>query len=82
MVHRISTIVARLAENEQTVSRLLHENGELQALCEEYAQIGRELEDTNRLDLPGAAAQTDALRKRQLAIDEAIVATIEGYNPF
>ncbi len=81
MVHRISNIVARLAENEEAVSKLLQENGEFQALCDEYARIGQELENVNRLDRPGAAAEADTLRNRRSAIDEAIVTRIEGYNP-
>jgi hypothetical protein len=81
MVHRISNIVARLPEDEAAVIALLHDSGEFQALCDEYATIGEELEVLVRLDLANADAQIRVLRKRHLTVDEEIVTRIEGYRP-
>jgi hypothetical protein len=81
MVHRIRNILARFPENEEAVRVLIREHREFEALCQEYAKTSQELEDLAKLTRPDSAIQADALRKRRVAVEEEILATIEGYNP-
>jgi hypothetical protein len=75
MVHRISSILSRFPENEKAVAALIHASGELDALCQEYADAGQALDHlTNE-------AVANALQKRRLAVEEEILTRIEGYKP-
>jgi hypothetical protein len=81
MVHRIHNILARFPEDEAAVRTLIRESREFEALCQEYAITGQELEQLTNLKGPDVAVQADVLRKRLMEVEEEIVTTIEGYNP-
>jgi len=50
-------------------------------LCQEYADIGKEIEDLAKLEGPDVAVQTEGLRQRRMAIEEELLTAIEGYRP-
>jgi hypothetical protein len=79
MVHRISNILARFPENEESVRKLIQESREFAALCQEYLNTSQELAYFTKQKEP--AIQTDALQKRRMAIEEEILTRIEGYKP-
>ena len=81
MVHRINKILSRFPENEKAVCTLIHDSGEFEALCQEYANAGRELEHLTRLTKRDAIIVADTLQKRRLALEEEILTRIEGYKP-
>lgn len=81
MVHRIDEILSRFPEDEQAVCALIHDSGEFEALCQEYANTGRELERLTRLTKRDAIIVADALEKRRVALEEEILTRIEGYEP-
>jgi uncharacterized protein YdcH (DUF465 family) len=81
MIERVRSIIARFPENEEAVRELIEENRDFDALCEEYANISKELEDLAKLEGPEVAVQADGLRKRRMAIEEELLTTIEGYRP-
>ena len=80
MVHRISNILSRFPEDEKAVHALIHNSGEFEALCQEYANTSSELEHLTGPNKPGAIV-SDALQKRRIALEEEILARIEGYTP-
>jgi hypothetical protein len=79
MVHRISNVLARFPESEGAVHKLIQENREFEALCQEYENTGQELGAFTKLKEPDV--QADALRKRLMAVEEEILTKIEGYQP-
>jgi uncharacterized protein YdcH (DUF465 family) len=81
MIQRVRSIIARFPENEQAVRQLIQANRDFDALCQEYANIGNELEDLAKLEGPEVAVQADGLRKRRMAIEEELLTAIEGYRP-
>lgn len=81
MIQRVRSIIARFPENEEAVRQLIQENRDFDALCQEYANIGNELEDLAKLEGPEVAVQADGLRKRRMAIEEELLTAIEGYRP-
>jgi len=80
MVHRISNILLRFPEDEKAVGVLIHESREFEALCEEYADIGRELEHLMGSNKPDVIVG-EALQQRRMVLEEEILARIEGYTP-
>ena len=81
MVERIRNIIARFPENEEALRELIQKNRDVDRLCQEYANIGRELDDLAKLKGPEAVVQADGLRKRRMAIEEGLLTAIEGYRP-
>jgi uncharacterized protein YdcH (DUF465 family) len=81
MVHRIGKILARFPEDEEAVRKLIQERRGFESLCQEYSNTSRELGDVMKLKERDLAAEVDALRKRRTAVEEEILAAIEGYEP-
>ncbi|MDJ1159910.1 hypothetical protein QNA08_16960 [Chelatococcus sp. SYSU_G07232] len=81
MVDRIRSILARFPENEEAVRRLIDEIPAFDALCDEYRDASREIEELAKLTTAEAAARADALRRRRQAIEEEILTAIEGHEP-
>jgi hypothetical protein len=80
MVHRITNILSRFPEDEKAVCALIHESREFEALCQEYAETGRELDRLTGPNKPNAIVG-DALQRRRIALEEEILTRIEGYTP-
>jgi hypothetical protein len=81
MVDRIRNIMARFPENEDVVRKLILQNRDFDALCQEYSQTGEELEKLAAETGQGHAAETDELTGRRRTIEEEILTLIEGYSP-
>jgi hypothetical protein len=81
MVHRIGKILARFPENEDSVRKLIQDSRGFETLCQDYSNTSRELGDVLKLKQRDLAAEADALQKRRTAVEEEILATIEGYEP-
>ena len=81
MVHRIGKILARFPENEDAVRKLIQDSRGFETLCQDYSNTSRELGDVLKLKRRDLAAEADALQKRRTAVEEEILATIEGYEP-
>ena len=80
-VHQINKILSRFPENEKAVCALIHDSGEFEALCQKYANAGRELEHLTRLTKRDLIIVADTLQKRRMALEEEILTRIEGYKP-
>ena len=81
MVERIRHLLDRFPEDEETIRRLIRSEPGFEALCQEYRQTEQEL---HRLGDEGAAegaAEAAELRHRYEAIEEELLARIEGYRP-
>lgn len=81
MINLISNILARFPEDEKAVRALIHDNREFEALCQEYAKTGQELDELTRLNKGDAVGVADALQKRRTAVEEEILTRMEGYQP-
>jgi hypothetical protein len=81
MVDRIRNIMARFPENEDVVRNLILQNRDFDALCQEYAQTGEELQKLAAEIGQGPAAEADQLKGRRRTIEEEILTLIEGYSP-
>jgi hypothetical protein len=81
MIDRIRSIIARFPENEEAVYELIRKNRDFDTLCQEYASIGKELEDLAKRKSAEVAVQADGLRKPRMAIEEELLTVIEGYRP-
>jgi uncharacterized protein YdcH (DUF465 family) len=81
MVDRIRNIMARFPENEDVVRKLILQNRDFDALCQEYSQTGEELEKLAAETGQVHAAETDELTGRRRTIEEEILTLIEGYSP-
>jgi uncharacterized protein YdcH (DUF465 family) len=81
MIERILIIIVRFPENEEAVRELIRDDRDFDALCQEYADIGKEIEDLAKLEGPDVAVQTEGLRQRRMAIEEELLTAIEGYRP-
>lgn len=74
MVERIRSLMVRFPEDEATVRSMIRHDHYFDALCQEYGDIGRELDNTSDTpDAEAAAALADALRKRRTAIEEELL---------
>ncbi len=49
MIERIRSIIVRFPENEEAVRELIRDDRDFDALCQEYADIGKEIEDLAKL---------------------------------
>ncbi|HSA82636.1 MAG TPA: hypothetical protein VLE23_17600 [Geminicoccaceae bacterium] len=81
MVERIRHLLDRFPEDEETIRGLIEGDTDFAALCQEYQQTEQELQ---RLEGEGAvagAAEAAELRHRYEAIEEELLARIEGYRP-
>jgi hypothetical protein len=81
MIHRIGKILARFPEDEDSVRKLIQDSRGFETLCQDYSNTSRELGDVLKLKQRDLAAEADALQKRRTAVEEEILATIEGYEP-
>jgi hypothetical protein len=79
VVNRIRNVLARFPEAEEVVRRLIRENRDFDALCQEYEDTNRELEELAKLADPAAAIQAEGLRKRRMIVEEELLTVIEGY---
>jgi uncharacterized protein YdcH (DUF465 family) len=80
-IDRIRNIIVRFAENEEAIRELMQTNPNFDALCEEYATVSKELEELARAKNSDAPIQANALQKRRMAVEEALLTMIEGYQP-
>jgi uncharacterized protein YdcH (DUF465 family) len=82
MVERVRHLLDRFPEDEETIRELINRDAAFEALCQEYEQTEREL---HQLENGGAAArgtgEAAELRHRHEAIEEELLARIEGYRP-
>jgi len=81
MVDRIRNIIARFPEDENAIRDLIRKDRSFDALCQEYADTGKELERLIKLKNSDAALQADGLRQRYVAVEEELLTIIEGYRP-
>lgn len=81
MVDRIDNILARFPENQDAVRTLIQESRGFASLCQDYLTTSRELGAVMTLKERDLTAEADALRKRRTAVEEEILAAIEGYEP-
>ena len=82
MVDRIRNLLTRFPEDERTVREMIRNDRSLNALCEEYAQIGEELKRLAQRKVdPAAAIQVSGLQKRRMTIEEELLTLMEGYQP-
>jgi uncharacterized protein YdcH (DUF465 family) len=81
MVERIRHLLDRFPEDEETIRDLIKRDASFEALCQEYLDTEREL---HRLEsegtAKGGAAEAAELRHRHEAIEEELLARIEGYR--
>jgi uncharacterized protein YdcH (DUF465 family) len=80
-IERIRSVIARFAENEDSIRELMQTDPRFDALCEEYATVGNQLDELTRSKYPIADSQASELQKRRVALEEELLATIEGYRP-
>ena len=73
MVERIRSLLARFAEDEQTVRQLVATEASFDVLCEEYHRL------TELLD--GFDEHIKQLRQLQVLLEEELLTRIEGYQP-
>jgi uncharacterized protein YdcH (DUF465 family) len=78
MVERIRHLLNRFPEDEDTIRDLVERDTGFDALCQEYQQTEQEL---RQLEQKGAAAEAAELRHRYEAIEQELLARIEGYRP-
>ena len=81
MVDRIRNLIARFPEDERTVRELIRNDRDFNALCDEYAEIDKELQRLAKLKDPTAAVEADGLQKRRMAVEEELLTLMEGYQP-
>ena len=81
MVYRIRTLLERFSEDEAAVRMIIQRDRYFDTLCQEYAEIGREIDAVGEVTDPERASLADALRKRRIAIEEELLTKIEGYMP-
>jgi uncharacterized protein YdcH (DUF465 family) len=78
MVERVRHLLDRFPEDEETIRDLIKRDAGFDALCQEYQQTEQEL---RQIEQEGAAAEAAELRHRHEAIEEELLARIEGYRP-
>ncbi len=81
MVERIRDLIERFPEDEETVRQLIKSDPAFDSLCQEYKDIGDELRRLERERNPGAATEAEGLKMRRQAVEEELLARIEGYRP-
>jgi uncharacterized protein YdcH (DUF465 family) len=80
-IERIRSIIARFAENEDSVRELMQTDPRFDAPYEEYAAIGSQLDELTRSKSPIADSQASELQKRRVVLEEELLTTIEGHRP-
>ena len=73
MVERIRSLLARFAEDEQTVRQLVATEASFDVLCEEYHRLIELLD--------GFDEHIKQLRQLQVLLEEELLTRIEGYQP-
>jgi uncharacterized protein YdcH (DUF465 family) len=81
MVERVRHLLDRFPEDEETIRDLIKRDTGFDALCQEYQQTEHELHDLEQKGAPVAAAEAAELRHRYEAVEEELLARIEGYRP-
>lgn len=81
MVERIRTLIERYPEDPETVRLLIEADPLFDAMCQEYAEIAVELSRISPTFERGAAVQSEGLKMRRLALEEEILARVEGCRP-
>ena len=78
-VECIRPLLARFAENEETVRRLVATDEGFDALCHQYRHVIELLESCkSKVDLEAGAEQ---LEQRRARLEEQLLTRIEGYQP-
>ncbi len=73
MVERIRSLLARFSENEETVRQLVATDANFDALCNEYRDVIRRLDDIE--------VEVKQLKERKAGLEEDLLMHIEGYEP-
>jgi hypothetical protein len=73
VVERIRSLLARFAEDEQTVRQLVATEESFDVLCEEYHRLIELLD--------GFDEHIKQLRQLQVLLEEELLTRIEGYQP-
>lgn len=73
MVERIRSLLARFAEDEQTVRQLVATEASFDVLCEEYHRLIELLD--------GFDEHIKQLRQLQVLLEEELLTRIEGHQP-
>ena len=73
MVERIRSLLARFAEDEQTVRQLVATEASFDVLCEEYHRLIELLD--------GFDKHIKQLRQLQVLLEEELLTRIEGHQP-
>lgn len=73
MVERIRSLLARFAEDEQTVRQLVATEASFDVLCEEYHRLIELLD--------GFDEHIKQLRQLQALLEEELLTRIEGHQP-
>jgi uncharacterized protein YdcH (DUF465 family) len=81
MVERIRDLIARFPEDEETVRQLIKSDPTFDSLCQEYKDIGDDLRRLERKPDPRARTEAEGLKMRRQAVEEELLARIEGYRP-
>ena len=81
MVERIRHLLDRFPEDEETIRGLITRDADFEALCQEYQQTEQELHRLEDQGAAGGGAEATELRHRYEAIEEELLARIEGYRP-
>ena len=81
MVERIRHLLDRFPEDEETIRGLIDRDTDFAALCQEYQQTEQELHRLEDQGAAGGGAEAAELRHRYEAIEEELLARIEGYRP-
>lgn len=81
MVERIRDLIKRFPEDEETVRQLIKSDPIFDSLCQEYKDIGDELERLERRSDPSVATEVEGLTMRRRAVEEDLLTRIEGYRP-
>lgn len=81
MVERIRDLIARFPEDEETIRQLVKSDPTFDSLCQEYKDLGDELRRLERQPDRAAATEAEGLKMRRGAVEEELLARIEGYRP-
>lgn len=81
MVERIRDLIKRFPEDEATIRQLIKGDSSFDSLCQEYKDIGDELRRLKQKRSPGGATEAEGLKMRRQAVEEELLARIEGYSP-
>jgi hypothetical protein len=78
-VECIRPLLARFAENEETVRRLVATDQSFDALCHQYRHV---IELLKGYDVEaGHETEIEGLERRRAGLEEELLTRIEGYQP-